>query len=238
MAKTHVSLHNGPMLKFLPIILALGYGLLMWQFSAFRTKAMLDSKSRPLAEPEIEALAARMAKALDVPRVPVHVFEMQAINGLAAPDGRIFLTSGFIDAYRRGDVTAAELASVIAHELGHVSLGHSRRRMIDFTGQNAVLMALTPLINRFLPGVGVLIARALSSAIAARLSRRDEHEADAYASALLVKAGIGLDAQKSLFTKLDRLTGTKSAPAWLMSHPATTDRIHAIEEREARWLQP
>lgn len=226
-------------MKFLPIILALGYGLLMWQFSAARTKSMLDSKSRPLAEPEIEAMAARMARALEVPRVPVHVFEMSAINGLAAPDGRIFLTSGFIDAFRRGEVTAAELASVIAHELGHVSLGHSRRRMIDFTGQNAVLMVLTPVINRFLPGIGAMVARALSSMIAARLSRRDEHEADAYASALLVKAGIGLEAQKSLFQKLDRLTGNRgTAPAWLLSHPATADRIRAIEEREVSWLQP
>ena len=71
----------------------------------------------------------------------------------------------------------------------------------------------------------------------ARMSRRDEFEADAYASALLVKAGIGTAPQKSLFRKLDRLTGSggQTAPDWLRSHPHTADRIAAIEANEARW---
>ena len=71
----------------------------------------------------------------------------------------------------------------------------------------------------------------------ARLSRRDEFEADAYASALLVKSGIGTAAQKSLFRKQNALTqgGGSGVPAWMMSHPATEDRIAAIEANEARW---
>ena len=40
-----------------------------------------------------------------------------------------------------GEVSAGEIASVIAHELGHVALGHSRKRMIDFSGQNAMRVA-------------------------------------------------------------------------------------------------
>ena len=36
---------------------------------------------------------------------------------------------------------------MIAHELGHVALGHIRRRMIDFTGQNAVFVMLSALLN-------------------------------------------------------------------------------------------
>ena len=78
-------------------------------------------------------------------------------------------------------LTAEELASVIAHELGHVALGHMRRRMIDFTGQNAVFVVLSAVLNRFLPFIGIWIARLLSGALAARLSQRDEYEADAYA---------------------------------------------------------
>jgi putative metalloprotease len=87
--------------------------------------------------------------------------------------------------------------------------------------------------------VGVLIARTITGALAAHLSRRDEHEADAYASALLVKAGIGTAPQKSLFRKLGALTGSPGAgaPAWLLSHPAAEDRIRAIEAREVRWDQ-
>ena len=158
-------------------------------------------------------------------------------NGLAAPDGRIFLTRGFLAARARGEVTSEELASVIAHELGHVALGHIRRRMIDFTGQNAVFVVLSAFLNRFLPFIGIWIANLISTALMARLSRRDEFEADAYASALLVKAGIGTAPQKSLFVKLEALTGARGAgvPVWLRSHPHAPERIAAIEAMEARW---
>jgi putative metalloprotease len=134
-------------------------------------------------------------------------------------------------------VTSEELASVIAHELGHVALGHIRRRMIDFTGQNAVFVILSAFLNRFLPFIGICIANLISTALMARLSRRDEFEADAYASALLVKAGIGTAPQKSLFVKLEALTGGRGAgiPVWLRSHPHAPERIAAIEANEARW---
>jgi putative metalloprotease len=178
-----------------------------------------------------------MARALDLPRIRVNIYEISPVNGLAAPDGRIFITRGFFDRYRAGEVSAAEMASVIAHELGHVALGHGRKRMIDFSGQNAIRAALAMVLSRFLPGIGVWIANGVTSLLMARLSRGDEYEADAYAAALLVKAGIGTAPQKSLFTKLEQLTGARggAVPAWLMSHPKVDERIAAIEKLEAKW---
>ncbi|PJF10667.1 M48 family metallopeptidase [Pseudorhodobacter sp. MZDSW-24AT] len=225
------------MIKFLPILLAICYALLMWRFSVWRTAKMLDQQSQPLTDPAITRLADRMAAALDIPTIKVNVYEIDAVNGLAAPDGRIFLTRGFLNRKARGEVSAEELASVIAHELGHVALGHTRRRMIDFTGQNAVFIMLSALLNRFIPFLGVWIANLISTALMARLSRRDEFEADAYASALLVKSGIGTGPQKSLFRKLQTLTNNAGSgvPAWLLSHPRTEERIKAIEAAELRW---
>ncbi|MCI2398225.1 M48 family metallopeptidase [Aliiroseovarius subalbicans] len=226
------------MLKFTPLLLALLYGLAMYRFSAWRTARMLDEQSTELADPRLKALTDRMAKALDLPRIKVHIYEVEPVNGLAAPDGRIFITRGFFNQYKDGKVTGEELASVIAHELGHVALGHSKRRMIDFSGQNALRTALAMVINRFLPGVGAFLANLVTSLLAARLSRSDEYEADAYASALLVKSGIGTAPQKSLFGKLDALTASRAgaAPAWLMSHPKTAERIKAIDANEAKWV--
>lgn len=220
--------------KLLPLLMAVGYALLMMRFSVWKTKRMLDAQSKPLKDAETSALADKLARALDLPEIKVHVFEIDAVNGLAAPDGRIFLTRGFLAARARGEVTSEELASVIAHELGHVALGHIRRRMIDFTGQNAVFVLLSAFLNRFLPFIGIWIANLISTALMARMSRRDEFEADAYASALLTKAGIGTTPQKSLFRKLEALTGARGAeiPVWLRSHPKTPERIAAIE---ARW---
>ena len=209
----------------------------MYRFSVWRTSKELDAKSTELADPILKSLNQDLARALDLPRIKVHIYEIEPVNGLAAPDGRIFITRGFFNKYRAGDVTAAELASVIAHELGHVALGHSRRRMIDFSGQNAMRTALAMVLGRFIPGVGPLLAGALMSLLAAKLSRKDEYEADAYASALLTKAGIGTAPQISLFKKLETLTGARGAstPAWSMSHPKTDLRIKAIETNTHKW---
>lgn len=225
------------MLKLTPILLALLYALVLWRFSAWRTAQELGANSTELRDPALTAVAERLARALGVAQVPVRIYEVAAVNGLAAPDGRIFLTRGFLDHFRSGAVSAEEMASVIAHELGHVALGHARRRMIDFTGQNAVRGVLATLLGRLLPGIGIWLAGFLTTLAAARLSRRDEYEADEWASALLVKAGIGTAPQKSLFAKLGALTGkgAADAPAWLMSHPKTADRIAAIEANERRW---
>ncbi len=224
------------MSQFLPIILALIYGLVMYKFSAWRTTKTLDQQFVNLIDPALSLLLQRMAKALDLPKLSVQIYQIDPINGLAAPDGRIFITRGFYNKYKAGDVSAEELASVIAHELGHVALGHARRRMIDFSGQNAVRAALGMVLGRILPGIGPWIAGLVANLLMARLSRADEYEADEYAAALMVKSGLGTEAQKTLFLKLEELTGqVGSLPAWLMSHPKTVDRIAAIETLEKKW---
>ena len=225
------------MIKVLPILMAVLYGLIMYRFATGRTLRDLNERSSELVDPTLTRVVQRLAGALDLPKVPVYIYEIEPVNGLAAPDGRIFITRGFYNKFRAGEVSGDEMASVIAHELGHVALGHARRRMIDFSGQNALRTALAMVLNRFLPGVGMIVANAAMSVLAARLSRSDEFEADAYATALLVKAGIGTAPQKSLFSKLEGLTGARGAatPAWLLSHPKVELRVDAIEANEARW---
>jgi putative metalloprotease len=183
------------MLRLTPIILAVVYGLVMYRISVWRTHRELDARSTELADAKLRRLTDRMAAALEIERIPVFIYEVDPVNGLAAPDGRIFITRGFYRKYQNGEVSEAELASVIAHELGHVALGHAKKRVIDFSGQNALR------------------------------------------TALLAKAGIGLEPQKSLFLKLEALTQSRAgmAPAWLMSHPKTAERIAALERLEAGW---
>ena len=208
----------------------------MYKFSAWRTAKTLDQQSVTLMDPALSPLLQRMAKALDIPKLNVQIYEIDPINGLAAPDGRVFITRGFYNKYKAGDVSGEGLASVFANELGHVALGHARRRMIDFSGQNAVRAALGMVLGRVLPGIGPWIAGLVANLLMARLSRGDEYEADEYAAALMVKSGLGTDAQKTLFLKLEELTGQiGSLPAWLMSHPKTADRIAAIETLEQKW---
>lgn len=222
---------------YLTIVIAVVSAVVMMWLGARQTTDRLLKDSVPLTDEGLLAEVARLAHALGLPKIEVRIYEAPMVNGLAGPDGRVFLTRGFVNRYRMGQVTAAEMAGVVAHELGHVALGHVRRRMIDFTGMNAVFVVMTALFSRFLPIIGIWVANAISTAVMASLSRRDEFEADAWASALLVKAGIGTEPQKSMFLKLDHMTGGlgEGIPAWMRSHPPTPERIAAIEANEARW---
>jgi putative metalloprotease len=223
------------MLKLTPLLIAVAYGLVAYLFSSWRLKAKLNEASTPLSEPSLAPLLTDMARALDVPQIKAFVYEISTINGLAAPDGRIFLTRGMLDKYKAGEIDAAEIASVIAHELGHVALGHTKRRMVDFSGQNAVRAVLIQILGRIIPGLGIMLANFLTSILAAKMSQSDEYEADAYASALLTKAGIGTGGQKTLLLKLGKMGGGGGMPAWLLSHPKPAARVAAIETNERRW---
>ena len=94
------------MLKFTPILIALLYGFVMYRFSAWRTSKELDAKSTELADPMLKHLTDKMAASLDIARIRVHIYEIEPVNGLAAPDGRIFITRGFFNKYRAGEVTS------------------------------------------------------------------------------------------------------------------------------------
>ncbi|MEZ5753092.1 MAG: M48 family metallopeptidase [Paracoccaceae bacterium] len=224
------------MTKLLPFLLAIGAGLVMWHVSVWRTRQELARTSAPLRDRDLMIEIDKLAIALDPPGIEVHVIDIEPVNGLATPDGKVYITRGFLDRVRAGQVTAPEIAGVVAHELGHVALGHARRRMIEFSGQNALRIALAAVLGRFLPGLGVWVANLLVTMLSAHLSRSDEFEADEFAAALMVRAGLGVGPLVSLFHKLDHLSGMRGAPpVWLASHPPTTDRIAAIETLNRRW---
>lgn len=234
--KPAVEDHIRAMIRILlPVIIAAAWGFAMWRIALWRLTRDLTDHSEPIDDPELEAAIRRLGRQVGIDHLQAHLYRMDAVNGLAAPDGRVFITSGLFDRYRRREFTAAELTSVIAHELGHVARGHARRRMIDWTGQNAARMALGMILSRFIPVIGHYIAALLSNLFLARLSRRDEFEADEYAAALMTKAGFGVGPQISMFEKLQKLTPGGQGVVWLRSHPPTKERIAAVRERSADW---
>jgi len=225
------------MIQISSILLAVLYAVITYKFSSWKTKRELSSKSTVLSDRRLEILSQKMAATLDLKKIKIFIYEIAPVNGLASPDGRIFITRGFMEKYYSNEVSAEELISVIAHELGHVALGHTRRRMIDFSGQNIIRIVLTSFFGRLVPGIGVWLANLVTTLLAARLSRGDEYEADAYASALLIKTGIGTGPQITLFEKLEDLTKNSSSayPAWLLSHPKTESRISKIKTNDKKW---
>lgn len=221
------------MSKLVSILIAISIAYAMYYVSSWRLMGELRRRSFRLKDPNLSPVLVRLARGLERQIIDVYVYKVDAINGLTAPNGRVYITLGLYDQYRDGNVSAEEIASVIAHEFGHVALGHARKRMVDMTGANALRMALVVPIGRFIPFVGAWIADGVAQLLAAALSRRDEYAADRFAANLLTKAGIGTEPQISLLQKLEQMAGSYGKPpAWLMSHPQTPDRIRAIRALE------
>mgnify|MGYP003314333714 FL=1 len=141
-----------------------------------------------------------------------------------------------MDKYYSGIVSAEELIGVISHELGHLALGHTKKRMVTYGLQNAFQMGLGFLISRIIPFVGIYISSFFTSLLTAKLSRLDEYEADKYATALMIKVGLGIEPLISLFEKLDKFTlGNNENLNWLKSHPSSSERIQEIKKNAESW---
>jgi putative metalloprotease len=224
------------MLQFLVILAAAGLiGWLNWRASLAALMRELDAKATPLRDPPLEEAIARLGAAAGVGPLRVQLWDMGVVNGLATPDGRVFLTTALHEKRRMGLLRVEEVASVAAHELGHVALGHHTRRLIDWTGQSVAKLALGILLNRFLPIVGFYVANLIGNLVMLRLSRRDEFEADRYATALMVRAGFGHEPQVAMFRKLERMIPGPKGAAWMASHPPIAERIAAIEANARAW---
>ncbi len=223
------------MAKFAALLVPVLFALCMYLFSALRTLRTMRKRSRRIEDMSLRQVSRRLAKAAGFREIHVYVYEINQVNGLVTPDGRIYITQGLLDLYTSGKITVEEVSSVLAHELGHVALGHTKRRLLDFAGQNAARVALSVLLSRFLPGIGPLVAGLLMTVIANRFSQADEYAADKYASVLLIKAGIGTEPQIRLLRKLELASGNaETGFAWMLSHPKAEARIAAIQKVSAQ----
>ena len=206
-------------------------------YSSKNLSKKLQKNSKIFNDPLIESHLISFKSILGLKKLRVFILDEKQINGLVTPDGTIYITQGFINQYRSGNVSGVELTSVIAHELGHLALGHTKKRLITFSAISAFSFVFSTILSRLIPYVGSIIGRYISQILISGLSRKDEFEADAYAAALLFKSGIGTAPQISLLKKIEKLTGAVSpSVSWTMSHPPPLERINAIRDLEISWI--
>lgn len=139
------------------------------------------------------------------------------INAAATMGGYIYVNRGLIAAADN----EAQLASVIAHEIGHIAARHSIQQM----RQTAIArgLAVAAGVDRnTLVNLGVELAFKLPN------SRKDELEADKLGLETLQKSGYAPSAMVEFMKKL--LNSGRSTPTILSSHPATSDRITALNQ--------
>ena len=225
------------MAKLIALMVPVLIAVAMWRISAVMSGRSLKSQSRVMRNDEVDVALARLAEAAGVDMIELRVLDQPMVNGLVTPSGEIYVTRGLVEEYRRGRITLPEFASVIAHELGHLAFGHTKRRMWDVAGAQLITVVLGGLLARVIPFVGVYIARWLGSLFVARLSRKDEFEADAYATALMIRAGMGAEPQARMLEKLiDLVPGAEAVgKSWLASHPPVAERARAIRDNATKW---
>ena len=225
------------MTKIIPIVLLISVFYIGSIYSSKSLSKKLEKKSKIFHDPVIDSYLKAFQSILDLGKLQVFVLNEKQINGLVTPNGNIYITQGFIKQYKLGKVSGVELTTVIAHELGHLALGHTKKRLITFSAISAISMVISTILSRLLPYIGAIIGRYLSQILISGLSRKDEFEADSYAAALLIKSGIGTAPQISLLKKLEQLTGIVSSNVtWTLSHPSPEQRINAIQNLEASWM--
>ncbi|MCL5775664.1 M48 family metalloprotease [Limibaculum sp. FT325] len=226
------------MIKLLPILLLIVAVLAIFRYNVWRMGRALRRQSRPLHHDQLDKMLGRLAEAAGIDGIEVRLLENPMPNGLATPEGEIYLTSGLFRHFQSGRLGVHEVASVIAHELGHLALGHTRRRMIDMAGAQTAQIILGGILARFIGILGWYASQFLVSLFIARISRGDEFEADAYATALMMRAGLGAEPQARMLEKLEQILPQNlmaQQTSWLASHPPVAERTAAIRANAARW---
>lgn len=172
-------------------------------------------------------------------RLSFIIIDSQELNAFAAPGGIIGVNTGlFLNAE-----TEAEFASVMAHEIAHVSQRHFARS-IDDAKANRI-----PELAALLAGVIVMAtsdtqhgqaAIAASQGLALenrlRFSRSNEAEADRIGQDTMFNAGFDPDHMSSLFERLIAINRFgRRPPEFLLSHPVTESRIADARGRAIRY---
>jgi predicted Zn-dependent protease len=187
----------------------------------FVTDPTVDGWVGKVAEPLFAV--ARKARP-DLTEWRVHVIDdPKTVNAFATTGGDLYVYSGLVLLADDG----AELAGVVAHEIGHVALYHVQQQMVDAVG----LEALAALALGKNPGAATQIAAAVGGKAAMLAnSRGDEKQADEWGVVHADQAGYDPNGLVRFFRKLGAQEGkTPQALGWLSDHPTTPARIQDAE---------
>lgn len=166
----------------------------------------------------VNEIGQRLAATSDRPNLPFtfQVVDDDAVNAFATAGGFVYVNTGLLKAADN----EAELASVIAHEIGHIT----GRHLVEQMRRTAIAQGISQaagLDSNAAVQIGVELA------LRRPRSRQAELEADRSGLRNLGRAGYAQSAMVSFMKKLLRSGG--SPPEFLSTHPATSERIAALQ---------
>jgi predicted Zn-dependent protease len=180
----------------------------------------------PKLQATVEQTVDRLVAASERPdlKYKVTILNSPAINAFALPNGDLYMTRGLLALAN----DKAELASVLAHEMGHVIARHAAIR----EEQARQALIISHVVNDVLsdPNMGAL-ALAKSKLALASFSRAQEFEADGIGVGISARAGFDPFGASRFLTDMQRNAELKAASSdprsldFLSSHPATPERV-------------
>jgi predicted Zn-dependent protease len=183
------------------------------------------------------AIGARMAATSERPHLPwrFRVVDDPTPNAFALPGGFIYVTRGLLALMN----SEAELASVIGHEIGHVTARHS----VDMISRAQLAQIGLGLGMIFFPGLEPFggLAGAGMELLFLRYGRDAEHQADELGFGYALEQGYDVRQMANVFATLQRVgeaEGQSPLPSWASTHPNPGDRIQRTQERAAALEQP
>jgi predicted Zn-dependent protease len=175
----------------------------------------------------ISKMVDRLVAASERPNLKYEVtlLNSPAINAFALPNGHLYITRGLIVLAN----DKAEIASVLAHEMGHVIARHAAIREEQARQAALVSHVVSEVLSD--PQMGAL-ALAKSKLAMASFSRAQEFEADGIGVGISARAGFDPYGASRFLTDMQRNADIKSsvppdlyAPDFLSAHPSTPDRV-------------
>lgn len=164
------------------------------------------------------------------------LIDAPSINAFAAPGGFIGAHTGLI----LNSTSESELASVLAHEISHVTQRHGARSYEAAAKMSLPMAAamlgaiLIGMANPDAAQAAVMAVAAGQQQYAINFTRANEREADRIGIQLLHRAGFDPHAMATFFERLqiaNRYTDPKHFPEFLRTHPVTVNRIAEARER-------
>lgn len=147
------------------------------------------------------------------------VYVVTDVNAFATPDGSVRVMAGLMDL-----MNDDELLSVIGHEIGHVKLGHSKKRYQTAYGISAAKDLATA--NT---GVGAIVADAqmggfVENVLNAQFSQKNESSSDEYGFKWMVENNLNYRGMEGAFKILADLSGDGGKGSLTSSHPGSAKR--------------
>jgi predicted Zn-dependent protease len=207
------------------------------ELKAAREKGVLNTDKAQLAR--VTTIARRIVSATPAFRADAagwnwqfNVQKTKDVNAYCMPGGRIMVYSGLIETL---DVSDAELATVLAHEVAHALREHTRERVSRAYAQQLVLSGAAA-VTGVSEGAANIANMVAEVTFQLPFSREQESEADQIGLELMARAGYDPRAAVTLWNKMASIEGAGGQPKFLSTHPAPKDRIKDIEKSLPRVL--